>query len=321
MASLKLVALSLSFLFGLTSCNTPVENKPITEQTTVTETEETENTDETLETTETESVNEEVLQEETKPEETVPVNPQPEEETRRPKEPTETSSLVGENDRKSWWFKRGNNHIPPEAQQDININQYDAHYLGDTSEKVIYLTFDEGYENGYTEKILDILKEKDVKAAFFVTKPYIESEPELVKRMVNEGHIVGNHSVTHPDLTTLSAEQIAYEINDCAAYFKEVTGTDMPTYFRPPQGVYSVRTLAETQKNGYKTIFWSYAYKDWDVNDQPGKQGAYDMMKNNYHNGAIVLLHAVSQSNTEALPDIIDMLRNEGYRFAPLSEL
>lgn len=235
--------------------------------------------------------------------------------------PQENYTGVGYNDRKSWWFKRNSVHTPPSAQGDIAIGNYDAYYLGDISRKAIYLTFDEGYENGYTAQILDVLKEKDVQAAFFVTKSYIESEPELVKRMVAEGHIVGNHSVTHPDLTKKSNEEILWELEECASYFEEVTGTKMPPYFRPPEGVYSIRTLEKTKEAGYKTIFWSFAYQDWDRNNQPGKQAAYNMVMNNYHNGSIMLLHAVSQSNTEALSDIIDSLRAEGYTFVSLDAL
>ncbi len=238
-----------------------------------------------------------------------------------PPQPQQNNPAVGYYDRKSWWFKRNTENTPPSAQQDIAIDNYDAYYLGDTQRKTIYLTFDEGYENGYSEKILDVLKEYDVKAAFFVTKSYIRDNTELIKRMVAEGHVVGNHSVTHPDMTTLTDEQIASEINDCAEYFKEVTGQDMPHFFRPPEGVYSIHSLEQTQLQGYKTIFWSFAYGDWDVNKQPGKQAAYDMVMNNYHNGSIMLLHAVSQSNTEALPDIIKSLREKGYTFMSLEDL
>ena len=238
-----------------------------------------------------------------------------------PTYPKVTSSAVGYNDRKSWWFSRNQTNTPPTAQQDINIMQYDAYYLGDTDNKVIYLTFDEGYENGYTSQILDTLKEYNIKAAFFVTKSYIESEPELVKRMVEEGHVVGNHSTTHPDMTTKTDEEILWELESCAQAFQEVTGTEMPRFFRPPEGVYSIRTLEKTQQAGYKTIFWSYAYQDWDVNNQPGKQAAYDMAVNNCHNGAIMLLHAVSQSNTEALADIITTYQQNGYTFASLYDL
>ena len=204
---------------------------------------------------------------------------------------------------------------------DINISQYDAYYLGDTQHKVIYLTFDEGYENGYTTQILDILKANDVKAAFFVTKDYIERNPELIKRMVDEGHVVGNHSVTHSDMPDLSDEQIKSELDECAAYFKEVTGVEMPRFFRPPAGVYSIRSLEKTQQAGYKTIFWSFAYKDWETDNQPGKEEAYNMVMNNYHNGSIMLLHAVSQSNTEALDDMLKSLKQEGYTFLSLYDL
>lgn len=238
-----------------------------------------------------------------------------------PPQPQQNNPSVGYYDRKSWWFKRNKENTPPSAQYEIAIGNYDAYYLGDTQKKTIYLTFDEGYENGYSEKILDVLKEYDVKAAFFVTKSYIRDNQELIQRMVAEGHIVGNHSVTHPDMTKLTAEQIASEIQDCAAYFKEVTGQEMPHFFRPPEGVYSIFSLEQTQAQGYKTIFWSFAYGDWDVNHQPGKQNAYNMVMENYHNGSIMLLHAVSQSNTEALPDIITSLREKGYTFMSLEDL
>ena len=238
-----------------------------------------------------------------------------------PSVPIANSALVGYNDSKSWWFNRNKSQTPPSAQRDICTLQYDAYYLGDVSQKIIYLTFDEGYEMGYTEKILDILKENEVKAAFFVTKPYIQSDPELVKRMVAEGHIVGNHSVTHPAMTTLSDEQILNELTGCAAYFKEVTGVDMPLFFRPPAGEYSIRTLEKTQAAGYKTIFWSFAYKDWVTDEQPGEQTAYNNIINYSHNGCIMLLHAVSKSNTEALDSAIKELKAEGYRFESLENL
>lgn len=248
--------------------------------------------------------------------EAIPLDPAP-----APVQPEENRSSVGYNDRKEWWFKRNSLHEPPSAQQDIAVRQYDGHYLGDTDRKVIYLTFDEGYENGYSEKILDILKEKEVQAAFFVTKSYIEANSDLIRRMVEEGHIVGNHSVTHRDFTTLSDEEIKEELEECAAAFSEATGKQMPPFFRPPEGVYSIRTLEKTQEAGYHTIFWSYAYMDWDTKNQPGKAKAFEMAEANYHNGAIMLLHAVSQSNTEALADIIDRYRELGYTFVSLYDL
>ncbi|HCT65402.1 MAG TPA: delta-lactam-biosynthetic de-N-acetylase [Lachnospiraceae bacterium] len=238
-----------------------------------------------------------------------------------PSVPIVNSAVVGYNDSKSWWFKRNKINTPPSAQNDICTMQYDAYYLGDVSQKVIYLTFDEGYEMGYTEHILDILKENDIKATFFVTKTYIESDPDLVKRMVVEGHTVGNHSVTHRDMSKLSDEEIVNELEGCSAYFKEVTGVDMPLFFRPPAGEYSIRTLKKTQELGYKTIFWSFAYKDWVTDEQPGKQTAYNNILKYSHNGCIMLLHAVSKSNTEALDSAIKALKVEGYRFESLENL
>ena len=233
----------------------------------------------------------------------------------------ENNPSVGYNDQKSWWFRRTNTNVPPTAQGEIAIQNYDAYYLGDITDKVIYLTFDEGYENGCTEKILDILKANDVKATFFVTKSYIESEPELIKRMVAEGHVVGNHSDTHPDMTTISDEQIVSEIENCAESFKALTGQEMPRFFRPPAGAYSIRTLEKTQEVGYKTIFWSFAYRDWVTDDQPGADVAYETVMNNYHNGCIMLLHAVSESNTEALDSIIKDIKAAGYSFESLENL
>lgn len=235
--------------------------------------------------------------------------------------PAVTSSAVGYNDSKSWWFSRNKTKTPPTAQRDIAISDYDAYYLGDINRKIIYLTFDEGYEKGYTPEILDVLKENDVKAAFFVTKTYIQSEPELVKRMVEEGHIVGNHSVTHPNMSTLSDEKVIWELEECANYFKEVTGEDMPLFFRPPAGEYSIRTLELTQSIGYKTIFWSFAYKDWVVDDQPTVETAYNNVMDYSHNGCIMLLHAVSESNTKALDRMIKGLKEEGFDFESLDNL
>lgn len=225
------------------------------------------------------------------------------------------------NEKFGWYFMPNDEHKTPTVKSGIDYAAYSAYYVGDTSEKVIYLTFDEGYENGYTSKILDVLKQKNVKAAFFVTESYIRSNLELVKRMQAEGHTVGNHSIKHLSSPDLSDEELFYEINETAWTYKKLTGFDMPKVFRPPMGEYSERTLAVAHNMGYKTIFWSFAYKDWETDNQPGKQAAYDTVMSRYHNGAILLLHAVSSSNTEALPDIIDSLTEAGYRFGTLDEL
>ncbi len=241
-------------------------------------------------------------------------------------ETTEATEIIVDakglsNEKLGWYFNPNDEHIKPTASEKVDLNKYNAYYVGTTDDKVIYLTFDEGYENGYSSKILDVLKEKNVPAAFFVTKSYIESNQDLIKRMVDEGHVVGNHSVRHLSSPDLTDDELRKEIKDTADYFKEVTGKDMPKVFRPPMGEYSERTLAVTQGLGYKTIFWSFAYRDWLTDDQPGKEAAYNTVMKRYHNGCITLLHAVSQSNTEALPDIIDSLRELGYEFKSLDEI
>ena len=221
----------------------------------------------------------------------------------------------------SWSFKRNKEHLPVTGYYQLDLAKYGAYYLGNTEEKVVYLTFDEGYENGFTPAILDTLKEKQIKAAFFITGSYLKHSPELVKRMKEEGHVVGNHSQTHPDFTTQTDEQVIAEVSQVADKFKEVVGTEMDPFFRFPSGRYSEKDLYIVRKLGFRSIFWSMAYKDWDTKDQPGKDYAYQHVMANYHPGAIILLHAVSSSNTEALADIITGLDEAGYRFGSLYEL
>ncbi len=223
--------------------------------------------------------------------------------------------------KQSWYYMPNDQHKVPTGNFAVELNKYSAYYTGNTAEKTIYLTFDEGYENGYTSKILDVLKSKGVKAAFFVTKPYIESQPALIKRMTDEGHIVGNHSAKHLSSPTLTDSQLKQELDSTAEAYKAVTGKDMPKYFRPPMGEYSERTLAVTHNMGYKSIFWSFAHKDWLTDQQPGAEATYNTVMKRYHNGEIMLLHAVSSSNTEALGRIIDSLRTQGYSFKSLDEL
>jgi len=226
-----------------------------------------------------------------------------------------------DNTETSWSFKRNSEHLPVTGYYDLDLSLYGAYFIKNTDEKVVYLTFDEGYENGYTPTILDVLKDNNVKATFFITGHYIDSQPELVQRMVDEGHIVGNHSETHPSLPLLSDEEVYNEIVTLADKFKDLTGKDMDPFLRPPTGTYSERTLYLTRKLGFRTIFYSMAYRDWVVDDQPGKEAAHDHVMDNYHNGAIILLHAVSESNTEALDSILKDLKALGYRFGSLYEL
>ena len=221
-----------------------------------------------------------------------------------------------------WWLKRNENHQTPEASDYIDLSKYDAYYVNPKcKKKKIFLTFDCGYENGFTPKILDVLKKQKIVAAFFVTKPFIREGRELVRRMKKEGHIVGNHTVHHKSMPTLSDRDNKQEIIDCAEYCKEATGYEMDHFIRPPMGEYNEKTLKLTKSMGYKTIFWSMAYVDFDVNKQPGKQYVVEHFKKYTHNGAIPLMHNVSQSNAEALDEVITNLKKEGYQFESLKKL
>ncbi len=222
---------------------------------------------------------------------------------------------------KGWGFVRKKGSAPdvPLSQQE-ELTKYGGYYLGNTENKEIYLTFDEGYENGYTAKILDVLQAHNVPAAFFVTGPYLESQQDLIKRMIDEGHIVGNHTVHHPNLAQCSEEEIKKELNDLNDKCQQLYGFDM-TFMRPPEGAYSEKSLAVTQSLGYKTILWSHAYKDWDVNLQLGTNNAIEQVVPYFHNGEILLLHAVSKDNAEALDSIIRSAHEQGYEFKSLTEL
>lgn len=219
------------------------------------------------------------------------------------------------------WGLKKNVNAPPEIPDSIKtmMDTYHALYL-DTTPRSLYLTFDEGYENGYTAQILDVLKENNVKAAFFVTGPYLEKEEVLVRRMLDEGHIVGNHTVHHPSMPQLgSTEKVKEEITALSSMCKEKYGQEMK-YFRPPRGEYSERTLKISEDLGYTNVFWSFAYKDWDVNSQKGTDYAYEQIKKGVHDGAVLLLHAVSKDNAEVLDRIIKDLKSEGYHFKSLDE-
>lgn len=221
-----------------------------------------------------------------------------------------------------WWLKRNENHQTPEVSDYIDLSKYDAYYVNPKcKKKKIFLTFDCGYENGFTPKILDVLKKQKIVAAFFVTKPFIREGRELVRRMKKEGHIIGNHTVHHKSMPTLSDRDNKQEIIDCAEYCKEATGYEMDHFIRPPMGEYNEKTLKLTKSMGYKTIFWSMAYVDFDVNKQPGKQYVVEHFKKYTHNGAIPLMHNVSQSNAEALDEVITNLKKEGYQFESLKKL
>ena len=202
------------------------------------------------------------------------------------------------------------------------LARYDAAYWDGSGEKVLYLTFDAGYENGYTADILDVLKAHNAPAAFFLVGNYLEKNADLVRRMVAEGHTVGNHTMHHPDMSKLT-EEAAFkkELTGLEELYREVTGEDLPKYYRPPQGIYCEENLAMAQKLGYKTVLWSLAYADWDNDRQPSREQAFDKLLPRTHDGAVVLLHATSATNAQILDELLSKWEDMGYRFAPIEEL
>lgn len=202
------------------------------------------------------------------------------------------------------------------------LSRYNACYVGSSEEKVIYLTFDAGFENGCTPDILDTLKKHKVKAAFFVVGNYLETCPELVKRMVEEGHLVGNHTYHHPNMSAIS-EKSAFEkeLTSLEEKYREITGQEMEKYYRPPQGKFSESNLRQAQELGYRTVFWSLAYVDWYQDRQPSHEEAFEKLINRIHPGAVVLLHSTSQTNAEILDELLTRWEDMGYHFGTVPEL
>ena len=202
------------------------------------------------------------------------------------------------------------------------LAKYQAAYADETDEKVIYLTFDAGYENGNLPAILDALKNHQAVGTFFVVGNFLETSPELTKRMVAEGHIVGNHTYHHPDMSKISTkEAFEKELNDVKTLFQSITGSEMAHYYRPPQGKYSTSNLEMAKELGYKTFFWSLAYVDWIQDEQPTKEQAFSKLLSRIHPGAVVLLHSTSSTNAAILDELLTKWEEMGYHFAPLSEL
>lgn len=242
------------------------------------------------------------------------------------KESGDYSSLS--NEKAGWWFnpkKAGGNGKSTIPEKTANLlNKYNGIWQAKTDEKVMYLTFDEGYEyNNNTAKILDTLKAKGVKAAFFVTGAYIKSNLDLVNRMANEGHLVCNHSVNHLNQVEAikNLKKLEDDIAGLQTLYKEKTGNNLASFLRPPEGVYSERTLKFINDMGYRPVFWSFAYKDWLRDNQPDKKFAIEKITGQFHPGSVLLLHAVSDTNAEILGEIIDQAVNMGYRFGSLYEL
>ncbi len=223
----------------------------------------------------------------------------------------------------NWGLGYGSEGQSPTANAtSAELLKYDAYYLGDTKQKVIYLTFDAGYENGYTPAILDALKKHKVSATFFLVGNFLERNPELVLRMVEEGHQVANHTNKHPDMSKISStDAFCKELQDLEATYKSITGKEMVKYYRPPQGKYSQSNLKMAKEMGYKTFFWSLAYVDWYNDKQPSKEEAFKKLTGRIHPGAIVLLHSTSKTNSEILDELLTRWEQMGYTFKTLDDI
>lgn len=237
-------------------------------------------------------------------------------------ETVETSATPLSNKKIAWGFRRMKDGVQPEftASYIKPLDDYNGIYVGNKDKKIVYLTFDEGYENGYTSSILDTLAEKGVQATFFVTMPYVKKNKDLIQRMIDEGHIVGNHTVNHPSMPDIADDKkIEKEIVELHDYIKNNFNYEMD-FFRPPKGEFSERTVKITKDLGYTTVLWSFAYDDWDVKKQDRLDYARKMIYNNLHNGAIILLHAVSKDNATLLGEIIDTIEEKGFEIKSLTE-
>ena len=233
----------------------------------------------------------------------------------------QTSTQSVSNKKIGWGIKRNNNHEQPDVgKENRNIlEESKGICLGNSEDKTIYLTFDEGYEAGYTSRILDILKENDVKATFFLTAHYVNTQEELVQRMIDEGHIIGNHTVNHKSMPDLSEEEIKKEVMDLHQVIYEKFNYEMK-YIRPPKGEFSQRTLQLTNSLEYTTVMWSFAYEDWNEDKQPNEEKSKQKILDNLHNGEIMLLHGNSKTNTNILDSVIKEAKNMGYTFESLDE-
>ena len=233
----------------------------------------------------------------------------------------ETSVSVSNNKKIGWGIKRESDHKQPDLGSSNKkvLEDNNGIAMGNSEKKYIYLTFDEGYEAGYTEKILEVLKSNQVSATFFITAHYVNTQEELVKKMIDEGHIVGNHTVNHKSMPDLSEEKIRKEVMDLHQVILEKYNYEMK-YIRPPKGEFSKRSIESTNRLGYKTVMWSFAYEDWNENKQPNEEKAKKMILDNLHNGEIMLLHGNSKTNTNVLDSVIKEAKSMGYEFRSLDE-
>lgn len=222
-----------------------------------------------------------------------------------------------------WGFKKATDGVPPSAGAELDqlLDEYGAIYKGQEDKKIVYLTFDNGYENGYTESILDTLKKEQAPATFFLTGHYVKSASGLVQRMVKDGHGIGNHSYGHPNMATISEQQMKEEWQRLDEILYATTGQQRTIYARPPEGVFNAKLLQVGNDLGYRHIFWSVAFIDWHRDKPKGKAFAYNELMNQLHPGAVILMHTVSSDNAEALPDFIRDAKKQGYAFHTLDQL
>jgi len=219
-------------------------------------------------------------------------------------------------------FFLGNNLPPRNDEDEAYLRSFHAYAMVPTEKKYVYLTFDEGYENGYTPAILDALRKHNVKAAFFCTGSFVRNNPELIRRFEEEGHIIGNHTLTHPSMMGVSTwDEFTRQLFGVEERVQAITGTEMPRYYRPPAGAYSEAQLRMADALGFRTVFWSVAYKDWDVNAQPTHERAMNYLTTRIHPGAVILLHAVSRTNAEIMDQLLTTWEQMGYTFRTLDEL
>ena len=238
------------------------------------------------------------------------------------------SVLVGAKSN-GWYCIRTKDHSQPPMPPEFNyIDKYNGFYIDKShtdmneEEKVIYLTFDAGYENGNVAKILDVLKSNDVTGAFFILSNLVNTEPQLVQRMSDEGHLVCNHTSKHPDVTMFSSlDDFKEELDALNEDCKTKAGVNVSKYFRPPEGKFNEQTLKYASELGYKTILWSFAYADWDNSKQMTESAAKEKILSNLHNGAIILLHPTSKTNADILDEVIKEIKAQGFRFGSLDEL
>lgn len=223
----------------------------------------------------------------------------------------------------NWYCKRAKNHVRPTAEASMSfIEENGGAYIGkNPDDKVIYLTFDAGYENGNIAKILDVLKTHGATGAFFVLENLVTHDTELVKRMASEGHLVCNHTARHRDMTKMNDEQFSAELKKLENVLSEVAGIECAKFYRPPEGRFNERNLKAASSLGYKTVFWSFAYADWDNDKQPDREKAKQLILSNTHNGEIILLHPTSSTNAQILDSLLTEWEKEGYRFGSLQEL